>query len=168
MWNRTNYTLYNSKKDVEELNLNTYNRDRATIFPYGVYSGDILPVDDYICGQNVPRSTDSDYIIDRERLQHPDHFSRFGSARSFYGYSVGNWAPGRFTPNFYCEKFEPFTPPPDLAPARFYKDPNVGPFSDRSSAYEGSLKARLSIPPSGPLLVDGPPGIRQAIKSTGA
>ena len=51
MWNRDNYTLYNSKKDVDALNLNTNNRERATIFPYGLYSGDILPVDDYICGQ---------------------------------------------------------------------------------------------------------------------
>lgn len=167
MWNLDNYTLYNSKKDVKALNLNTYNRDRTTIFPYGLYSGDILPVDDYICGQNVPRSTYSDYIIDRERLQHPNHFSRFGYARSFYGYVAGAW-PGRYRTNFYCNKYEPFAPPPDLAPERFYKEPNIGPFSNRSSAYEGSLKARLSIPPSGPLLVDGPPGIRQAIKEVGA
>ncbi len=163
MWNRDDYTLYNSEKDVKALNLNTYNRERTTIFPYSIYAGDILPVDDYICGQNVPRSTYSDYIIDRERAQHPDHFSRFGYARSFYGYTVGNWSPGHYTPNFYCEKFEPFTPPPDLAPARFYQSPNIGPFSDRSSAYEGSLKARLDIG-GGPLLVNGPPGIRKVIK----
>jgi len=88
---RNTYTLYNSKKAVEDLDTNRYNPYRATIFPYGVYTGAILPVDDYICGQAVPRDTSSHYIIDRERVQHPDKFSRFGYARNFYGYTVGNW-----------------------------------------------------------------------------
>lgn len=160
----SNYTQYNDQKAVRDLDLNAYDPYRATIFPYGIYSGAILPVDDYICGQNVPRDTESDYIIDRERKQHPNHFSRFGYARSFYGYVSGAW-PGRYRTNFYCQKNEPFTPPPDLAPPQFYKSPNVGPFSDRSEAYEGSLTARLDIS-GGPLFVNGPAGIKKVIEKT--
>ena len=162
---RNTYTLYNSKKAVEDLDTNRYNPYRATIFPYGVYTGAILPVDDYICGQAVPRDTSSHYIIDRERVQHPDKFSRFGYARNFYGYTVGNWT-NRYRTSQVCQVLDPFAPPPDIAPPKFYKAPNVGPFSDRSAAYEGSLAARLDINP-GPLLVpDGPPGILAEIERT--
>ena len=162
---RNTYTLYNSKKAVEDLDTNRYNPYRATIFPYGVYTGAILPVDDYICGQAVPRDTSSHYIIDRERVQHPDKFSRFGYARNFYGYTVGNWT-NRYQTSQVCQALDPFAPPPDMAPPEFYKAPNVGPFSDRAAAYEGSLAARLDINP-GPLLVpDGPPCILAEIERT--
>ncbi len=165
MYHQT-YTQYNDKKTVEALDLNRYDPFRATIFPYGVYSGAILPVDDYTCGQAVPRDTESDYIIDRERTQHPNHFSRFGYARSFYGYVTGAW-PGRYRPNWFCQHEAPFTPPADMAPPQFYKSPNVGPFSDRSKAYEGALKARLDVSP-GPLTVgDVSPALERTMRQAG-
>ena len=60
MYHQT-YTQYNDKKTVEALDLNRYDPFRATIFPYGVYSGAILPVDDYTCGQarEIPSPTTS-------------------------------------------------------------------------------------------------------------
>ena len=75
------YIRYDSPQEREGLDLNSYVPGTATVFPYGLYSGEPFPVADYICGQHVPRSTESHYIIDRERQQHPNHFARFASYR---------------------------------------------------------------------------------------
>ncbi len=138
----SNYVRYESSEQRRALDINTYDMNKATVFPYGVYSGPIMPEAHYICGEAVPRDVESHYIIDRERGQHPDHFSRYGYAHFSGGlgpgYSPGTF-PGRFMENFECSHFDL---PKNMAPERFYHAPNIGAFSVASDVYEGAFLAR--------------------------
>ena len=89
-------------------------------YSLGIYnSGNVVPDPHYLCDR--PRDTELNYIIGVEREKHPDHYSRFGYARNFYGYASGHW-PGRYQEDRECS-CEDFNPP-GMAPARFYNYPN--------------------------------------------
>lgn len=115
----SNYTRYERNDAVAKLDMNTYDMVGSVTMPRGMYGGPPTKDAYYICSR--PRNTDTHYIIDRERLQHPDHFSRFGYARAFNGYGVGHW-PGRYRTN---DLNEYDAQPRGVAPARMYSVQNV-------------------------------------------
>ncbi len=134
------YVDFHDRAQIAALDMGVYDSAKATVFPYGLYSGEPFMVANYICGEHVPRDTKSHYLIDKERRQHPDHFSRFGYGRAFYGYVSGHH-PGRYLENEQCRKFDL---PADMAPPRLYLDPHVGPSSTASAAHTEARAARLA------------------------
>jgi hypothetical protein len=126
------YIKYEKRSDRRSLDQNTIpfmNTPRGKVIPPlaeypapdTLYEGVIFPPALYLT-EYYPRSTDIDYIIDAERIQHPDHFSRFAYADMWNGYGVGGGfnrykvAPG-------CGRFRPEA---DNAPKKFYSDKYVG------------------------------------------
>lgn len=144
-----NYVQYNNDEEVEALNLNVYNGDRAVVFPRHIYAGDVVPSPEYLCSR--PRDTQTRYIIGVERDQHPLHASRFGYARAPYGYGTGHW-PGRYNDSVWCGEAD--VQPPSMAPARFYEPDQLGWFSSQSEGdamdwYGKNVLMRLSVLQSG-------------------
>ncbi|MDB4769409.1 hypothetical protein OAG24_00440 [bacterium] len=131
------YVTYDDNLEVDQLDRNTFNPGRTVIFPKGLYAGDVIPDPHYLC--NRPRDTDFNYIIGVERERHPDHYSRFGYARNFYGYASGHW-PGRYQEDreCACEDYNP----PDTAPARFYgsSEGPISRISEGNSKYESNSR----------------------------
>lgn len=131
------YITYDDPLEVAQLDRNTYDASRAVVFPRHLYSGNVVPDPHYLCDR--PRDTELNYIIGVERENHPDHYSRFGYARNFYGYSSGHW-PGRYQEDreCTCSKYQDYSSqdcskcsqhssqscsdfnPPGMAPERFY------------------------------------------------
>lgn len=112
------YVVYNNKKQVDNLDLNKIpGRDRLVEFPGFIYQGQPFGPAQYIC-DDPPRDTNYNYIYGIERLEHPDHFSRFTYGVTDNGYGVGHW-PGRYNTPAICQ---PFTgkDPDNMAPSRFY------------------------------------------------
>nr|QBK85637.1 MAG: hypothetical protein LCMAC101_02320 [Marseillevirus LCMAC101] len=113
---KQNYVQYDNKAEVEALNLNVYDGNRAVVFPRHIYAGYVIPYPDYLCSR--PRDTEIQYIIGVEREKHPDHFSRFGYARAPYGYGSGHW-PGKYNETWWCGDSD--NNPKNMAPSRFYE-----------------------------------------------
>ena len=74
------YVQYDNKREVNSLNTNVYNGYRAVVFPRHLYQGYAVPSPNYLSSR--PRDTETRYIIDVERMQHPEHASRFGYGSS--------------------------------------------------------------------------------------
>src|SRR5271154_4755727 len=106
------YLQYNSNKS--HLNLNETSTDKIVVLPGRIYAGTPYPVSQYIV-ESGPRDTTTDYIIDRERLQHPDQFSRFDYS-TYGGWSTGEQTRGYVEPLYCGDDPEP----QGLAPERFY------------------------------------------------
>lgn len=114
------YIRYSDRDQVASLDQNTYDSRKSTVFPRGLYSGNAVPVAQYACTR--PRDTETHYIINRERDDHPDHFSRFGYGRCRYGYCYGHH-PGRYqvsecSAGAICGCSDP--QPPAMAPEKYY------------------------------------------------
>ena len=117
---RNGYLRYEHKPSVDGLDRDKFDPERAGVFPRNLYRGEPVPEARYI--KSRPRDTESHYIIDAERDQHPDHFSRFGYGRHYYGYQSGHW-PGRWQTNGGEDNKQVL--PGDMAPERFYREPFV-------------------------------------------
>jgi hypothetical protein len=122
------YISYNNPKDVRSLNMNDVNvtRQKISVFPGYIYQGEVFPDPDFLegCG---PRDTRYNYIIDRERLQHPQHFSRFSYLNFPNEHGTGIW-PGRYNEAPLCSNVDM---PADMAPAQYY----VGPYASMCKTY---------------------------------
>lgn len=139
---RNAYVKYNNPREIEYLDQNTIDAATAVVFPAHLYAGNALPAAHYITdgrpfepamrdpnARSLPRDTSTHYIIGKERMSHPQNFSRFGYARTKYGYSEQR--PGTYVePGEDCNLFLP----EDMAPARFYTDEYSGHHSVLSQA----------------------------------
>jgi len=138
------YVNYNSDKEVCDLDLNIIDAKKTTVFPAHLYDGFPIHQPYYACSR--PRDTNTQYIIGVERAEHPDHFSRFGYAKSRNGYGLGHW-PGRYRVSEGCCEDDQ---PQDMAPKQFYKDScigcNGGYVLHRSKAYNDSLNPDYQVP----------------------
>ncbi len=144
-----NYVQPDNDQQVEALNLNIYNGDRAVVFPRHMYAGDVVPRPNFLCSR--PRDTETRYIYGVERDVHPDHFANFGYARAPYGYGTGHW-PGRYNDSVWCGEAD--VQPPGLAPKRFYAPDQLGWFSSKSEGdvmdwYGKNVLMRLPVLQSG-------------------
>jgi hypothetical protein len=127
------YVVYNSVNDLRRLDLNNIDANKTVVFPGYLYGGEALPVSQYMMCSG-PRDTRTQYFVDAETNgQHPDHFSRFDYARTFYGYGSGIWM-GRYNepPNCMAESNPQ---PKDMAPPIFYGEKYLSPFYSDSPAY---------------------------------
>lgn len=125
---RNPYVRYNDPAEVAYLDQNTFDASKAVVFPGHMYAGNVVPSASFITDakpfqdamrppgwRSKPRDTQTHYIYGVERMQHPDHFSRFGYGRRHYGYSEQR--PGTYDePGEDCNMFLP----EDMAPKRFY------------------------------------------------
>jgi hypothetical protein len=125
-----NYVQPDNDQQVEALDLNTYNGDRAVVFPRHIYAGDVVPAPKYLCSR--PRDTQTRYIFGVERDLHPLHAANFGYARAAYGYGTGHW-PGRYNGSMWCNQDD--VQPPNMSPARFYAPDQLGWYSSQSEGY---------------------------------
>ena len=139
---RNAYVKYNNPREIEYLDQNNIDAATAVVFPAHLYSGNALPAAHFITGghpfepamrdpntRHLPRDTETHYIIGKERASHPPNFSRFGYARTKYGYSEQR--PGTYVePDEDCNLFLP----EDMAPSRFYTDEYSGHSSVLSQA----------------------------------
>jgi hypothetical protein len=125
--------------DYKNLEKNTVNGSKSTVFPLNIYKGQVFPLSEYIC-ESGPRDSTYDYLIDSERSQHPDAPSRFGYARCFNGYCSGH-RPGRYNTNPQCIP-DTDSQPRDMAPKRFYTDKYQSPFMGDTPTYSKSLISR--------------------------
>jgi hypothetical protein len=140
--NKNTYVKYNRKNDVKALNMNTVQPGTPiNVFPTNIYTGQLFPVPYYICGSGEPRDNNTDYIIDVERDQHPDHFSRFSRyAGSDLEYVSGPFN-GKYNEGPNCSYDEQ---PNNMAPARFYDQHFQGQCTNNSASYIQSYKTRSS------------------------
>lgn len=130
------YVYPSDRKEVKSLDKNTFSkRARFTVFPHGMYDGVQVPVPDYAGSR--PKDTSTDYLLGYERMDHPNHFSRFGYADCWNGYGVGHW-PGKFRVSDDCTADEQ---PPDMAPADLYPKDDRFP-ENNSQTYIDSLEIR--------------------------
>lgn len=134
------YIKFNVKKDVGRLDINTFNQNNATVFPHHLYTGEPVNTAYYLC-PTMPRDKATDYIIDREKQVHPDHFSRFAYAGCPNGYCLAQW-PGRYIVPSDCEDLEE---PADMAPLKYYGEEYLGPYVVRPAAYYASLRGRGGV-----------------------
>ncbi len=144
-----NYVQYDNEEQIEALNLNVYNGDRAVVFPRHIYAGDVVPAPAFLCSR--PRDTQTRYIFGVERDLHPLHFANFGYARAPYGYGTGHW-PGRYNDSVWCGSED--VQPENMAPKRFYAPDQTGWFSSQSEGdameqYGKNVLRRLPILQSG-------------------
>ena len=128
------YVAYNSDSEVKELDLNHWDTSPKAIADGAsgrhLYKNDPRHSAYYYCYGG--RDHETHYIINKDRDNHPDHFSRFGYARCRNGYCSGAW-PGRYNASEECSDYDP--QPKDMAPARFYTEKYQGAFVARSQAY---------------------------------
>ena len=139
----TTYAVYNSPSDIKSLDINYFDLNKVDEFPRHLYTGDITNTAYYLC-PNMPRDKDINYIIDVERDQHPDHFSRFAYGNNRNGYGFGLMV-GRYQVAENCRE-DP--QPKDTAPRRFYRDPYMDKYGEpyvRPQVYIDSLKTRGGV-----------------------
>jgi len=99
-------TYYSNKLDLTTL------RKGYSVFP-DMSGTDVMYTANYL--KDEWRDKERNYIIDVERLQHPNHFSRYGYARGENGYRVG-FIPGKYNLPSECIK-----DPEGMAPAIYYE-----------------------------------------------
>lgn len=160
------YTKFNQSESVKSLDLNTIDPCKISIFPYNIYSGDLMPaemtpcpVGNYNNSYPTPRNTHSQYIYGAERFDHPkDLFTtRFYRASGYPNeYGLGSKSRG-YTPRFStCGATEP----KGVAPEKFYQcndtkgcvsdpkhftdcQPKCCGYSKDSEAYQQDLEEKL-------------------------
>lgn len=131
------YIVYNDPEEVEALDLNTVkDPSKIVVFPRHIYGGEVFPAAEYVCSR--PRDTETHYVYDRERLHHPQHFSRFGYGRCQYGYCTGPASLG-YQANIFCQND---VQPKNMAPDYLYPGnvDNFGPYLSQANvnAYKGN------------------------------
>jgi hypothetical protein len=147
----TSYVIYSSPAGVAALDKNTPERSNRTAppsqFPRNIYSGS--PFNPSKTQPNFfreagvlpyPKDPEVDYIMYKDRDNHPANFSRFGYP----------WCPNGYCSAIHSGRYN--TPPAmqwmsnllptDMAPERFYHGDQVDPNYCNSDAYINSKKAR--------------------------
>jgi hypothetical protein len=138
------YTKYNIPNSVKDLDRNTIDYNDATVFPARLYSGAPFRSPYHACDK--PRDTRTSYFIGKDRDDHPDHFSTFGYANCPNGYCLGIQTKGYIMPSGCLDGIEGGSlEPQDIAPARFYQPPYVGPYGGASQTHNESYLARNNI-----------------------
>ncbi|HSA76284.1 MAG TPA: hypothetical protein VLE02_01945 [Nitrosarchaeum sp.] len=122
------YINYESERDRASLDLNTYPRGYATVFPRNIYGGEVVPYPNNIF--STPRDSSTLYIVPVERTVHPPYSSRFGKGDCPNGYCSGH-RPGKYNDSMMCDWEEQ---PKDVAPLRFYRDLHTDVYTNFSDA----------------------------------
>lgn len=135
------YVAYNDPGEVNSVDLNRWYRPDDPRVKMG--SGRLL----YAVEPRVPSyfacSPDKDielsYILGVDRDDHPDHASHFGFGRCPNGYCFGNM-PGKYIVPTAVSCHDP--QPQNMAPARFYEEEMLHPYSVHSQAIEDYKMAK--------------------------
>lgn len=140
----TKYLQYNEPDFHKRMDLNTISgKDLKKIseFPNLAFTGQPYYTSPYIC--SPVRDTTRHYVINVERKNHPQHFSRYGYARTFTGYTPTT--PGKWDPNGEACYADP--QPLNMAPPQYYCNQFIGQCNDcgnssMSQAWNESYWAR--------------------------
>lgn len=129
-----NYVEYNNRKEIKELDQNVWHSTYGTIADGAtgrhLYKAEPRHPAYGACFDG--RDPETHYIYGVEKMEHPDHSSRFGYGRCKFGYCAGNQAGGRYMESEVCSDYDP--QPQDMAPERFYNEDHQGPFNTNSQA----------------------------------
>lgn len=127
------YVNYFNKEEIRNLDQNTLKPGEANNgvdFPY-LYENP-SPAHPLYLSKDGKRNMQMDYIIGKERDNHPDHSSRFSYDNGcLLEYCSGHW-PGRYQTSGWCSEYNP--QPEGMAPARFYGQSYQDPFNNYTQA----------------------------------
>ena len=126
------YILYNDKQEISNLDLNVWEFSKDSINKGSTGRRQFIhnPRHPAYFACEKTRDLQTHYIMDIERINHPNHSSRFGYARCPNGYCFGHM-PGKYNNSFACQ-IDP--EPEDMAPDRFYTTQKMTPFKVDSQA----------------------------------
>lgn len=122
------YVKYHSESEVSRLDQNVWKKKYQRTEPSGtsgrhLYNGTTRNASYYYCQEG--RDPEIHYVINYDRIEHPDHVSYFGYANCPNGYCFGHM-PGKYATSMACD-CEP--QPPNAAPKRFYSKESLSPFN---------------------------------------
>jgi hypothetical protein len=115
------YVQYSDSSQLDNLDRNIWRPEYSRTINDGVTGETMYAVEyrhpsRYYCQEG--RDPNFRYILGVDRDDHPDHSSRFGYARGYYGYTSGHF-PGKYDDDARCSGYD--HQPPGMAPKRFYK-----------------------------------------------
>jgi len=131
---------YNYPESVKELDVNTpvSNVSQIGYFPYNLYNKEPMHTPYYACDSRDPESL---YIIGVDRINHPPHFSRFGRAPTFLGYSSGPQSNYFEDVSDNC-RTNSSKEPSNMAPSHLYPQQNTQSHLFLSSGRKRELQGR--------------------------
>lgn len=130
---KTPYIAYNDPGERNSINQNNWYRPNDPRVKVGtgrlLYSVEPRVPSYFAC--DIDKDIELSYILDVDRVDHPDHTSRFGYARCQNGYCFGNIV-GKYVVPAVISDMDP--QPQGVAPSRFYTKERTSPWYVNSQA----------------------------------